>query len=1292
MVAFVGGRRRQGWTAQTRIENTMRHRARILAIPVFTGLAIGTWAGSALGPELLANGDMETWSDRGKLADGWAYSSWIEKLDPAKGEKLEMVADARQAYSGSHCLHAVAVKAHRVHAHKLIAVEPGAEYRLAVRARGKGEIVLGVYECDGHQRFLVTTQDPEPDAVSETWQRYTHTFAPQKAQTARARFFVWVRGDVFLDAASVMPAGEALTEDGGPIDATPLLTIPFMSEAPTLDGRLGPDEWKEAAEVTGFLSLAGRLAAQQTHVFAGFDEECLHFAFVSHSPSGMKAEVREHDGRVFVEDAVEVFLQPQPDEGTYFHLCGNALGTRYEGRGQDQSWNADWRLACHREYDEYLVAATWTAEMSIPFRELGLAGAPTGEVIWRGNFCRDWSKALGGAVADRQEKWTTWAPVGGDFHNSAKFAKFVLRRDAPAIQLANLGDLPRGFVAPSGSVFAAGEDSVRIEWAVVPADDLRRRVAGGSQAVTVEAGRQQPFEVKGELEIASAETWPVVLVTTARRADGDVLLRSVTPYEAIPAFRTELAPLYLEGYLAARFDIRRLADLPAGAEGRLEILTRDGGTVKSATVPDLGTRKTAEMEVDLSDVAPGEYMLKASLLGPGGRAIAAKTQAFPVPRRPEWFRNGLGISDDVPPPFEDVKATGRGFSVWGREHRLGDLPLPEQIKIGGADFLAGPVRLLYADALGRQVWKQVKSKLTQAKAVEARYEFSAATDSARLSGSLCAEYDGFMLYELVLEPAKTDVRIRELRLEIPIRRKHALFMRATTGPAGKWGARRSSIAACIGDVRPRSVPEGYAPSYSPEGWTWGEEFIPQFWVGDDFCGLFCFQESAEHMHWKGSPVTLDERGDVTVVNVHFIGEPTAFDRPLRYRFALQATPLKKRDRRMERMVYGGSSVVTRMKRNQVPPGTIPAVVHWKAGRIEKDYYVTDPEQLCGLSRYTRGHDAELLLNSGEAFFVEPDPDLTLYGADWIQQPPVRYPNHEGTDVTLVKVCPASSFADYYLWWVKKLLDECELGGLYLDLSGCAGCSNAHHGHGYERDDERRMVSDMFATRRLYKRFYTFLKEEGAKRGHELFIFQHSGEGIITPFVDMVTKGEGWVQADTWDTLTPVYFRCCENLLPLGVPYTFYPSVSIPWRRTPVGRNLAPHHDALARTLIHDVFPVGIWSTQVQMELIPLWEAWDEFGVDESEWVPYHARDPRVRTTSKGLLVSFYLNRGRVMAVVANLTNEAVQAELLLDRDALGLPGGQLEVRELRSGKTAALSANKLPLKVEATNLAIVVVN
>jgi len=209
------------------------------------------------------------------------------------------------------------------------------------------------------------------------------------------------------------------------------------------------------------------------------------------------------------------------------------------------------------------------------------------------------------------------------------------------------------------------------------------------------------------------------------------------------------------------------------------------------------------------------------------------------------------------------------------------------------------------------------------------------------------------------------------------------------------------------------------------------------------------------------------------------------------------------------------------------------------------------------------------------------------------------------------------------------------------------------------------------------------------------------------------RGEEWIETTDYDALTPVFFRACETLLPIGGSYTFYPGQCRPWgRSTP----MASHRFVLARTLIHDVFPFGLWSYQQINELVPLWKAFDEFGVEESEWVPYFKKDKRVQTTSKDLLASFYINRNkkRVMVVVSNLTKHAIKANLLLDRQGLGLPPGDLQVEEfvgvldrmietsahvgkLKVYKTVVYHSvltddNTLPLNINANDVVVLRIN
>lgn len=75
------------------------------------------------------------------------------------------------------------------------------------------------------------------------------------------------------------------------------------------------------------------------------------------------------------------------------------------------------------------------------------------------------------------------------------------------------------------------------------------------------------------------------------------------------------------------------------------------------------------------------------------------------------------------------------------------------------------------------------------------------------------------------------------------------------------------------------------------------------------------------------------------------------------------------------------------------------------------------------------------------------------------------------------------------------------------------------------------------------------------------------------------------------------------------------------------------------------------------------------AIPRLEKVPYYAGDPRVQTTSKDLLVSFYTKRDRTMVVVSNLTANKIKATLKLDREGLGLPSGTLPAQDVLGGQT-----------------------
>ena len=206
-----------------------------------------------------------------------------------------------------------------------------------------------------------------------------------------------------------------------------------------------------------------------------------------------------------------------------------------------------------------------------------------------------------------------------------------------------------------------------------------------------------------------------------------------------------------------------------------------------------------------------------------------------------------------------------------------------------------------------------------------------------------------------------------------------------------------------------------------------------------------------------------------------------------------------------------------------------------------------------------------------------------------------------------------------------------------------------------------MTSNSFSLRRLYKRLYTMIKEEGKKRGREFYIYQHSAAGPITAFEDHITKGEGFNRERDWRLCAPAFFRAW-SLRPLGTTFTMFVGMSHPGVKP--GEAPPPHYSAVARTLIHNVLTTPMWEEQVSTDLFPLWKMRKEFDVATAEFVPYYDNDPRVKVSPDTLHVSFWHHPGRVMVAAANLTDEPVEAVIELDAAAFGLGGDVTSAEEI----------------------------
>src|ERR1700744_1722163 len=169
---------------------------------------------------------------------------------------------------------------------------------------------------------------------------------------------------------------------------TPLnYVIYHTNTAPTIDGDINDNVWKQAAWTTDFGDIEGDSKPKPTYttrVKMLWDDTCLYIAAQIQEPNVWAYQVH-HDDIVFRDNDFEVFINPNTTTHQYYEIEVNALNTifdlflnnPYRDSGKPMiSWDAEGlRSAVKVQGTLNKPGDTdkgWTVEMAIPFRALYL--------------------------------------------------------------------------------------------------------------------------------------------------------------------------------------------------------------------------------------------------------------------------------------------------------------------------------------------------------------------------------------------------------------------------------------------------------------------------------------------------------------------------------------------------------------------------------------------------------------------------------------------------------------------------------------------------------------------------------------------------------------------------------------------------------------------------------------------------------------------------------------------------------------------------------------------------------
>lgn len=716
----------------------------------------------------------------------------------------------------------------------------------------------------------------------------------------------------------------------------PRAALPWMKQAPTIDGTIDEAEWKYAVRSIGLVSEdTGAAAQRQGMVWIGADAQRLYLAMKTEVAPDERIltravpDVDRDVPAVLHDDCLELVLDPQAGRGggnrEVFHLLANARGTICDWTTSPASPAAkdfSWRLAGW-QFSQRIIDGWWHVEMSVPLASLGVA---------KDGLVRACGISLGRQWKRPGER-SLWGAGSGD---AAALAQVTFDQAAPVVRVLSLGGDKEPTIRLA--VFNPHPQPIEVNalmidtWHRDPPRELRQRVrvAPGAESELLLKLSDGPQGLHNTLlRIASIDGSRVFYERAWRWSNypsesrwtiGDEQRQGLTlqfkyyPYENKVGFRVSAEAMSLRDRITGATAFIRQADLSSPAKE-----AKPGPEDKSVVWRQALEWKSfvAEAVCDVPRLAQGTYVFGVQLAGGVGVPREPVEQPFARQVFP-WENNRLGISDEVMPPFTPLTSDGPTVRAVLRQHRHGPGGLWESVSSEGQPLLAGPMtwevvaeqpgqsagqlgdkslsrgRALASEQTaltpgpspetgeGRRdvqggAWRVTTHKPTR---VTGQSQWSAGPVKARVDTEY--DYDGMMLVTLHLEPT-AGKRVQRISLNIPLRESLARYMHAV------GDGLRSNYAG--------SVPRG-------EGRVWDSSkaakqeivgtFYPYLWVGDGQRGLCWFADTDRDwvLDDRTPAVELVREKGVLSMRVHFITRPGPLTRKHRIVFGLQATPTK----------------------------------------------------------------------------------------------------------------------------------------------------------------------------------------------------------------------------------------------------------------------------------------------------------------------------------------------------------------------------------------------------------------
>lgn len=633
----------------------------------------------------------------------------------------------------------------------------------------------------------------------------------------------------------------------------------------------------------------------------------------------------------------------------------------------------------------------------------------------------------------------------------------------------------------------------------------------------------------------------------------------------------------------------------------------------------------------------------------------------------------------IPSPFIPLRVSAEGLThtvdVIGRSYTFGADGMISSINSQGKELLASPMRLvLEEDGVSAQFCDDYSENESES-FIQSRSDESAVIcgckQSQRFIIDFCTtvNFDGSCDIDLKLMPRGLTVaqalgvegfeplkfKLDKLWLEIPL--KNELCDLYHMFPSGDKYCYDGSVIKSSSTAGSGKIPK--SGFHIP--------FKPILWLGNESLGLGWFAENDRG--WQNEEgnraIEILKTENETVLRIHLLdSHPTNWTseytkgfmhyQPIDFHFGFQATPVKPYPKNpyIHNALHLDCGIKIKGnyrdfldKENRFDrlkeKGVTTLILHEKWNKSQNWFE---------LSEFTEAqvkHIADECHKRGIKVYTYFGYEISTMSPMWSQlSDKVVNKNAEGKFgggwwrvpfQRALSVCYNNEYADYFIDGIARIMDNCNIDGVYLDSTANPRfCCSMEHGCGWR--DANGSIHGSYpinSIRALFRKLHDTVKSRG---GHINVHFYGVVNFTVLPYIDQVWCGET-LQSELMQGKTECldldFFRTEYIGRNMGVPTEF-----LAYERRPLWK----FEDALSCAVLHGILPRPN-DIEYPLELMSrVWEIFDGFPIANSKWMPYWENN--AKSSDDRVKVSYYRYKTltgemQLLAFAVNTSSEPI---------------------------------------------------